>query len=328
MTHRDAVHAPAGLDRLPAHADLRRRRRSSSCAAEGTELWDADGKRYLDFLSGLAVTSLGHSHPAVAEALYEQAQTLLHVSNLFATPTAAEVAITLDRPASGGRRAGVLLQQRRRGQRGRHQAGPQVGRPRPAARTADGRYVVVSAYGSLPRPHAGHAARHRPAGQARGRSSPCPRASATWPGTTSTRSPAAIDPTRRRRAARARAGRGRREPRDRRATSAACGSCATSAALLFMVDEVQTGLGRTGAWFAHQHFGVVPDVVTMAKALGNGVPIGACWAKREVAAAFEPGDHATTFGGTPIATGGGQGGAGRAASASTRRPRPSGPAPG
>jgi acetylornithine/succinyldiaminopimelate/putrescine aminotransferase len=71
--------------------------------------------------------------------------------------------------------------------------------------------------------------------------------------------------------------------------------------VLFMVDEVQTGLGRTGAWFAHQHFGVVPDVVTMAKALGNGMPIGACWARRDVAAAFEPGDHATTFGGQPLA---------------------------
>jgi len=71
--------------------------------------------------------------------------------------------------------------------------------------------------------------------------------------------------------------------------------------LLFIVDEVQTGLGRTGAWFGHQHFGVVPDVVTMAKALGNGVPIGACWAKRDVARAFEPGDHATTYGGQPLA---------------------------
>ena len=72
--------------------------------------------------------------------------------------------------------------------------------------------------------------------------------------------------------------------------------------ILFMVDEVQTGLGRCGAWFGHQRLGVVPDVVTMAKALGNGVPIGACWAKTEVAAAFEPGDHATTYGGQPLAT--------------------------
>jgi len=72
--------------------------------------------------------------------------------------------------------------------------------------------------------------------------------------------------------------------------------------ILLVVDEVQTGLGRCGAWFAHQRLGIVPDVVTMAKALGNGVPIGACWAKAEVAAAFEPGDHATTFGGQPLAT--------------------------
>jgi acetylornithine/succinyldiaminopimelate/putrescine aminotransferase len=70
-----------------------------------------------------------------------------------------------------------------------------------------------------------------------------------------------------------------------------------------MVDEVQTGLGRTGEWFAFQHHeGLRPDVVTMAKALGNGVPIGACWARDDVAAAFKPGDHATTFGGQPLAT--------------------------
>ena len=72
--------------------------------------------------------------------------------------------------------------------------------------------------------------------------------------------------------------------------------------ILMMVDEVQTGLGRTGRWFGFQHYGVAPDVVTVAKALGNGVPIGACWARDDVAAAFVPGDHATTFGGQPLAT--------------------------
>ena len=72
--------------------------------------------------------------------------------------------------------------------------------------------------------------------------------------------------------------------------------------MLMMVDEVQTGLARTGAWFGYQHFGVRPDVVTMAKALGNGVPIGAIWAPKEIAASFQPGDHATTFGGQPFAT--------------------------
>ena len=71
--------------------------------------------------------------------------------------------------------------------------------------------------------------------------------------------------------------------------------------LLFMVDEVQTGLGRTGRWWGFQHYGIRPDVVTVAKALGNGVPIGACWAASVVASAFVAGDHASTFGGQPLA---------------------------
>ena len=75
----------------------------------------------------------------------------------------------------------------------------------------------------------------------------------------------------------------------------------TERGILLMVDEIQTGLGRTGQWFAFQHTGIEPDVVTMAKALGNGVPIGACWARAEVAAAFSPGDHGSTFGGQPLA---------------------------
>src|SRR5262249_18752795 len=72
--------------------------------------------------------------------------------------------------------------------------------------------------------------------------------------------------------------------------------------LLLIVDEIQTGLGRTGRWFGYEHFGIEPDVVTLAKALGNGVPIGACWARRAVAAAFEPGDLGSTCGGPAIAT--------------------------
>src|SRR5206468_11153049 len=71
--------------------------------------------------------------------------------------------------------------------------------------------------------------------------------------------------------------------------------------VLLMMDEVQTGLGRTGEWFGFHHEGIQPDVVTMAKALGNGMPIGACWARADVAAAFVPGDHGTTFGGQPLA---------------------------
>ena len=75
----------------------------------------------------------------------------------------------------------------------------------------------------------------------------------------------------------------------------------TERGILLMFDEVQTGLGRTGAWFAHQHYGVEPDAISIAKALGNGMPIGCIWATKEVAASFKPGDHATTFGGQPMA---------------------------
>ena len=78
-------------------------------------------------------------------------------------------------------------------------------------------------------------------------------------------------------------------------------SLCTERNALLMLDEVQTGLGRTGHWFAFQSQGLEPDVVTMAKALGNGMPVGACWARAEVAAAFGPGDHGSTFGGQPLA---------------------------
>ena len=84
-------------------------------------------------------------------------------------------------------------------------------------------------------------------------------------------------------------------------TCAACGELCDEREALLIIDEVQTGLGRTGRWFGFEHTGVQPDVVTMAKALGNGMPIGACWARASVAEAFAPGDHATTFGGQPLA---------------------------
>ena len=71
--------------------------------------------------------------------------------------------------------------------------------------------------------------------------------------------------------------------------------------MLFVLDEIQTGLARTGHWFGYQHAGVQPDIVTMAKALGNGVPVGAVWARSDVAAAFGPGDHGSTFAGQPLA---------------------------
>ena len=268
---------------------------------EGSWLWDDAGTRYLDLLSGLAVTGLGHSHPAVAEALNEQARTLVHVSNLFETTVGPEVATTLDRllghgqpgwPAEGTRgqvffaNSGAEANEcaiklaRRFGGRGRH--------------------VVVSAFGSfhgrtLATLHAtGQPAKHemfQPLPEGFRHVAWCDL-DALEAGLDPTVAAVLLEPVQ---------GEGGVNPATAEYFQGVRRLC-DERGILFMVDEVQTGLGRCGSWFAHQQLGVVPDVVTMAKALGNGVPIGACWAKTEVAGAFEPGDHATTFGGQPLAT--------------------------
>ena len=257
----------------------------------GSLLWDEQGRQYLDFLSGLAVTSLGHAHPAIANAICEQAATLLHTSNLFGTIPQRDVAATLDRLIASGpgqvffansgaeaNEAAIKLA-RKWGGRGRH--------------------VVVTAYGSfhgrtLATLHAtGQPAKHE----------------AFQPLPEGFRHVAWQDPDELERAVDASVaavllepvqGEGGVQPAGAEYFAAVRRIC-DEHGLLMMVDEVQTGLGRTGEWFGFQHYGVRPDVVTLAKALGNGVPIGACWARADVASAFVPGDHATTFGGQPLA---------------------------
>jgi acetylornithine/N-succinyldiaminopimelate aminotransferase len=264
-------------------------------SGEGSWLVDDAGRRYLDCLSGLAVTSLGHAHPAVTEALATQAATLLHVSNLFGTLPGPEVARTLDRLVGDGEPAGgrvffcnsgaeanecAIKLARRFGGRGRH--------------------VVVSAYGSfhgrtLATLHAtGQPAKHEPF-------QPLPEGfrHVAWDDLDALA--AAVDPSVAAVLLEPVQGEGGVNPASAEYFADVRRLC-DERGVLFMVDEVQTGLGRTGRWFGFQHLGVVPDVVTMAKALGNGVPIGACWAREDVATVFEPGDHATTFGGQPLAT--------------------------
>jgi predicted acetylornithine/succinylornithine family transaminase len=260
----------------------------------GSRLWDDTGRAYLDFLSGLAVTSLGHAHPAVAEALCAQARTLLHVSNLFRTAVAPEVAAALDRLVGDGEPAGGSVFFCNSGAEANECAiklARRYGGP--------GRHVVVSAYGSfhgrtLATLHAtGQPAKHEPF-------QPLPEGfrhvawcdldalEAALDGSVAA---VLLEPVQ---------GEGGVHPATPEYFAGVRRLC-DERGVLFMVDEVQTGLGRTGRWFGFQHFGVRPDVVTVAKALGNGVPIGACWARAEVAAAFRPGDHATTFGGQPLA---------------------------
>lgn len=261
----------------------------------GTELWDTDGKRYLDFLCGLAVTSLGHSHPVVTDALVRQADTLLHVSNLFANPNAGRAAVEVNAllaEATGqsgqiffcnsGAEANeaALKLARKFGGRGRH--------------------VVVSAYGSF---HGrtlatlaatGQPAKHEPF-------HPMPDGFRHVVFNDIAALEAAIDPSVAAVLLEPVQGEGGVLPADPQYLRDVRSLC-DERGLLLMMDEVQTGFGRTGEWFGFQHSGVVPDVVTMAKAMGNGFPVGAMWATREVAGVFQPGDHGSTYSGTAIAT--------------------------
>ncbi len=266
----------------------------------GTLLWDEAGRRYLDFVSGVAVTSLGHSHPAVADALAHQARTLLHVSNLYGTTIAPEVAAILDRLVGGpegkvffcnsGAEANECAFKLARRWAGSAGAGPR----------RRGAYAVVSAYGSfhgrtLATLHAtGQPQKHEPF-------QPLPEGFRHVAWCDADALDAAVDPSVVAavvlETVQGEGGVHVATPEFLQAARRIC----DERGVLLVVDEVQTGLGRTGRWFGFQHYGVEPDVVTMAKALGNGVPIGACWARADVADAFVPGDHGTTLGGQPLA---------------------------
>jgi acetylornithine/N-succinyldiaminopimelate aminotransferase len=261
---------------------------------EGSRLFDVQGRSYLDFVGGLAVTSLGHAHPAVAEALAAQARTLLHVSNLYGTTVGVDVARILDRLVGGGGRVFFCNS-------GAEANECAIKLARKWAGGTPRRYVVISANRSFhgrtlatlhatgqPAKHAAFQPlpdgfRHVPYGdlEALATAVAAPDVAAVLleavqgEGGVWVAPPGYLEGVRR--------------------------LCDERNVLLVM-DEVQTGLGRTGRWFGFQHFGIRPDVVTVAKALGNGVPIGACWARAEVASTFVPGDHATTFGGQPLAT--------------------------
>lgn len=257
----------------------------------GTVLWDDQGKRYLDFLSGLGVTSLGHANPVVADALAAQARILLHVSNLYGTTVGPGVAETIDRLIGGppgrvffansGAEANECAIKLSRKWGGR------------------GRYVVLSAYGSfhgrtLATLHAtGQPAKHEAF-------QPLPEGfrHVAWSDLAALES--AITPDVAAVLLEPIQGEGGVQVPDAAYLAGVRRLC-DERGLLMIIDEVQTGLGRTGRWFGFQHAGIQPDIVTLAKALGNGVPIGACWARTDVADVFQPGDHGTTLGGQPLA---------------------------
>ena len=264
---------------------------------EGAELWDDRGRRYLDFLCGLAVTGLGHAHPAVTEAVAAQAGTLIHTSNLFANEPTAEVVETLDRlirsGPGGDTEPGRILFQ--------NSGAEAVEGALKLARKhhGRGRHGVVSAYGSF---HGRTLAALAATGQPEKHEpfQPMPEGFRHVPFDDIDALVAALDPSVGAVVLESVQGEGGVVPAGDEYLQAVRQVC-DERGILLVLDEIQTGLARTGKWFGYQHAGVQPDIVTMAKALGNGVPVGAVWARTPVAAAFAPGDHGSTFAGQPLA---------------------------
>lgn len=260
-------------------------------SGQGAWLTDDTGKRYLDMLSGLAVTSLGHSHQAVSAAISEQASKLLHVSNLFENEHTEALAEQIDQLIGNGQPVGGKVFFANSGAEANECAIK-------LARKFHGRqkHRVLSAYGSF---HGRTLATLHATGQPSKHEAfePLPEGFAHFSFNDFGDLARMADPTSVAgillEPVQGEGGVVSLDPGFLKKVRELC----DERQILLIVDEVQTGFARTGRWFGFQHHDVLPDIVTMAKALGNGVPIGACWARPEVADAFVPGDHATTYGG-------------------------------
>jgi acetylornithine aminotransferase/acetylornithine/N-succinyldiaminopimelate aminotransferase len=254
----------------------------------GCRLQDADGKDYLDFLSGIAVCSLGHCHPEVTKAICEQAGTLVHVSNLFHTVPQTELAACLvehsfaDRVffANSGAEA--------------NEAAIKLARKH----SSPGRYEVLSLEGSF---HGRTLATIAATGQAKFQHGfePMPAGFKSAPFGDINTLAAMINDTTCAIMVEPLQGESGVRPLGRGYLEAIRNLCDRHD-LLLIFDEVQVGMGRTGSLFAYQQLGVTPDIMTLAKALGNGLPLGAMLTTQDIAASFTPGTHASTFGGNPV----------------------------
>lgn len=258
---------------------------------KGAELWDRDGTRHLDFLCGLAVTSLGHADPAVTEAIATQAATLTHTSNLFANEHQAPVAEKISELIDAG--SGQVLFQNSGAEA--NEAAIKIARKYQGR----GRHVVVSAMRSFHgRTLATLAATGQPEKHEPFQPMPEGFRHVAWNDLSELEralSPEVgailLEPVQ---------GEGGVNPADPEYLCGVRAIC-DERGILLMLDEVQTGFARTGEWFGFQHTGVLPDVVALAKGIANGMPVGAIWARDEVAAAFGPGDHGSTYAGQPLA---------------------------
>jgi acetylornithine/N-succinyldiaminopimelate aminotransferase len=261
-------------------------------SGSGARLVDSTGRSYIDLVAGIAVAGVGHAHPRVVSAIAQQASNLIHVSNLYVTRPQVQLAARLADLTdgmqsffanSGAEAIECALKLARRWGR--------------SAKGHDAYKIVCTDGGFHGRTFGALAATGQPAKQTPFR--PLPEGFLHVPyGETSALEGVMSDQV----------AAVLIEPIQGEAgvvvppagyLDAVRSACDRWGALLIL-DEVQTGLGRTGAWFAHQRWGVVPDVLCLGKALAGGLPMSACLARPDVAAAFSPGDHATTFGGGPV----------------------------
>jgi len=261
---------------------------------EGSVIWDADGKRYLDFLAGVAVNNLGHCHPKVVAALQKQAAELIHCSNYYHIPSQIELAEILCSHSfadkaffcnSGAEANEAAIKLARKYSREKY--GPERYEIITAADSFHGRTMAtVSATGQEkvqrffdPLLHGFKHVPFNDAAALEAAISPTTCAVMLEPiqgeGGVNIPAPGYLQQV--------------REICDRHG-------------LIMILDEVQVGMGRTGKLFAYEHFGITPDIMTLAKALAGGAPIGTMLATDEYAAAFSPGTHGSTFGGNPLVT--------------------------
>jgi len=257
---------------------------------EGCLLYDEEGREYLDLVSGIAVNLLGHAHPDIARALTGQARTLIHTSNLYFTRPQVELArrlVELSFPSrvflcNSGAEA--------------NEAAIKIAR-KWGTKNRDGAFEIITAVGSF---HGRTLATVTAGGQHKYSDpfKPLPDGfvhvayndlEAIKAATTEATVAVMLEPV---------MGEIGIIPAAKGYLEGVRKWC-DEKGLLLILDEVQTGLGRTGRWFAYQHHGITPDVMTLAKGLGGGVPIGACLASPK-ADVFEPGDHGSTFGGNPL----------------------------
>ncbi|MBW0089829.1 acetylornithine transaminase [Pseudonocardia sp. KRD-184] len=253
----------------------------------GAEVWDADGRRYLDLLGGIAVNALGHAHPAVVEAVTTQLSTLGHTSNLYITEPPLALAEKLLELLDAPDARVLFCNSGAEANEAAFKIARRTGRPGVVACEGafHGRTMGALALTGQPPKRAPFeplvpGVTHIPFGDV----------AALDAAVTSDTAAVFLEPIM--------GEAGVVVPpegylRAAREITAARGA-------LLVLDEVQTGIGRTGAWFAHQAAGFVPDVVTLAKGLGGGLPIGACIGIGAAASLLEPGQHGTTFGGNPV----------------------------